>query len=105
MSDGKEIADQVAAYGGTSLLAATCRIIITADRYTFAGRLRVYLITLFVAWICFLFLTPSEMNANWKIAIVGVASLLADDIIRSVITLGQKFLQKPLDIIADYLRR
>ena len=104
-SEGKELFDQYGSYAGIATLAATVRMMLSSERYTFYGRCRVYTIAVFVAWLFYLLLHPSTMDTNWKVGSVGIAALLADDILRAIINLGQKFLGKPLEILADYFRK
>ena len=104
MTDGTNLLDQFGSYFGISALASTVRMLISADRYTFFGRVRAYTVAFFVAWLCYLFLHPSLIDADWKVGIVGIAALMADDILRAAIALFQKFLGKPLELLAEFIR-
>lgn len=105
MSEGKELIDQYGSYAGIAFLASTVRMMLSAERYTFYGRMRAYTLAIFVAWLFYLCLHSSSIDSDLKVSAVGVASLLADDILRAIIALGQKFLKEPLQVIVDYFSK
>ena len=101
--------EQVAAKWGVpiaiALLAVAVRILFSADRATLAGVIRGVLVGVFVGTVTNLYLLDyPDLGEGTRGALVGMAAVLAEDIIVSLLKLGKKFRENP-DSLLDILRK
>lgn len=100
-----EIIEQFTSLIGIGALAANARIIMLADRYTPIGALRATVISIFVGLICAAFLHDLQIDYYWKFGFVGIACVLADDILRATFKIGNDLTQRPIDLLIRIIRR
>lgn len=105
MSDSESLEQASAALAGISVLAANTRVILASDRYTIIGATRASVVALFSGLVCSLFLHDLQIDYYWKLAIVCIAGVLAEDLIRALLTVGKKITEKPLEIALKIIFR
>ncbi len=89
-----------------AVLAVGVRVIMSADRVTLAGLARGVFVGLFVGGLANAWLA----EASWDIgdgtrgALVGVAAVVAEDVVAGLLVIGQRFREAPMATIIQLFR-
>ena len=105
MPDNESLEQAGAALAGISVLAANTRVILLSDRYTVMGAMRASVIALFSGLVCSLVLHDMTLDYYWKLAIVCIAGVLSEDLLRGLLVVGKKLTEKPLEVILKIILR
>lgn len=106
--DEHEFIQQSGALAGISVLAANVRIILLSDRYTIVGAIRASILAGFAGLTCWFYMSDVAAlkdHDGWKISIICICGVLAEDILRGVLRIGKEICSKPLDFFLGLMKR
>lgn len=102
--DEREVIEQASALAGLSVLAANVRVIIL-QKHNLVETTRACILAFFAGLITGLFIKDWGIDVYWKFGIIGLAGVIAEDLIRAVIVSGKKIAEKPIEVLIKTIFR
>jgi len=85
-----------------AVLAGTARFLMMPKGQSALVYLRGIIMAVLVAWIVAAATDGYGMNENYRVAVIGVCSFMADDLLRGLLLIGEKFRDDPLGFIKKW---
>lgn len=85
-----------------AVLAGTARFLMMPKGQSALVYLRGIIMAVLVAWIVAAATDGYGMNENYRVAVIGVCSFMADDLLRGLLSAGEKFREDPLGFIKKW---
>lgn len=87
-----------------AFIGALARIIFDAGKLTLGSILRGLFIGVTVGGLVALAMEPTNIPPAWKGAIIGVASIISEDVLSAIIQAGGKLRENPEDFIKQLFK-
>ena len=104
MNDEARLLNTLLSLVGISTLAAASRSILTEDRRSFLGFIRGLILAAFAGTIIGLIIQNYNFSPSMQVAIVGIASFVADDLLLMILAISRTFRDNPRIVIDYFLK-